>query len=169
MERKPVAFNYNLTEMTTLLNDPGFLLVSTNKNGVSNVMTISWGMIGIIWGRPIFQVLVRPSRYTYQFIEDSKVFTVNVPPPEYKRIVALCGSRSGRDIDKFKEYQIAVSPAHTVPSVTIDACPVVWECRVVHYNDVIPGQLDSAVEADCYGGTNYHRIYFGEIKGTYAA
>ncbi len=169
MERQTVEFSQNLSEMITRLNDPGFLLVSTKKTGVSNVMTISWGMIGIIWGKPIFQVLVRPSRYTYEFIEDSHVFTVNVPPPELKRWVAICGSKSGREIDKFGAYNIATSPAQHVPSITIDACPVIYECRVVHYNDVIPAQMDSAVEADSYGGHNYHRIYFGEILGTYAA
>lgn len=169
MERKPVEFTYKLTEMVTRLNDPGFLLVSTKKNGTSNVMTISWGMLGIIWGRPIFTVLVRPSRFTYEFIEDSGVFTVNVPPPELKRWVAICGSKSGRDIDKFGDYQVATSPARHVPTITIDACPVVYECRVVHHNDIIPAQMDAVVEADSYGGRDYHRLYFGEIVGAFAA
>jgi flavin reductase (DIM6/NTAB) family NADH-FMN oxidoreductase RutF len=52
--------------------------------------------------------------------------------------------------------------------VTIDACPMVYECRVLHHNDVIPAHLDGEIERRSYGGRDYHRIYFGEILGAYA-
>ena len=71
MERHEVPFTYQYERTMELLARPGLLLAATKRSGASNVMTIGWGTLGIIWGRKIFVVLVRPSRYTYQFIEDS--------------------------------------------------------------------------------------------------
>ncbi|NLV74860.1 MAG: flavin reductase family protein [Chloroflexi bacterium] len=169
MQRQSVPYDYQLVENLKLLMNPGLLLVSSKPDGTSNVMTIGWATVGIIWGKPIFQAWVRPSRYTYQFIEASQVFTVNVPSPKLRKWTAICGTKSGRDIDKFKDYNIATSPALHVPTITIDQCPMVYECRVVHHNDVIPAHLSDEIETSAYGGNDYHRIYFGEILGTYAA
>ncbi|MHB1294055.1 MAG: flavin reductase family protein [Anaerolineae bacterium] len=168
MQRVQVAWDYRLVDTLARLQSPGLLLASTKRSGESNVMTISWGQVGIIWNKPIFTVLVRPSRYTYEFIEDSGVFTLGVPTEEMRRWVAVCGARSGREMDKFAAYGIGATPGIQVPAVTLDPCPLVFECRVVHTNDLIPANLDHAIEADNYGGSNYHRLYFGEIMGAYA-
>ncbi len=119
--------------------------------------------------RPVFVVLVRPSRFTYSLIESSHEFIVNVPTAEMRRWVAFCGSHSGRDHDKFSEFGMTVTPGQHVHAVTIDACPMVYECRSIHYNDVIPNHLDSDIEKRSYGGSDYHRVYYGQILGTYAA
>jgi flavin reductase (DIM6/NTAB) family NADH-FMN oxidoreductase RutF len=169
MERKPVSFDDRLSKTLALLRNPGLLLASTKRSGDSNVMTIGWGTVGIIWGRPTFVVLVRPSRYTYEFIEDSGAFTVNVPTEDMRQWVSVCGTRSGRNLDKFAAYNMTVSPGQVVDAVTIDAAPMVYECKVVHSNDVVPANLSSEVEARSYGGHDYHRVYFGEILGAYAA
>lgn len=168
MERKQVPFDDRLSKTLARLRDPGLLLASTKRSGVSNVMTIGWGTVGIIWGRPTFVVLVRPSRYTYEFIEDSGLFTVNVPTEEMRRWVSVCGTRSGRHLDKLAAYNMTTSPGQMVDAVTIDAAPMVYECKVVHSNDVVPANLNSEVEARSYGGHDYHRVYFGEILGAFA-
>jgi flavin reductase (DIM6/NTAB) family NADH-FMN oxidoreductase RutF len=129
-------------------------------------MTIGWATVGVIWGLPIMVVLVRPSRYTYQFIEDSKVFAVNVPTPQMKEYVALCGSRSGRDLDKLA--QVSTSMGQVVNSVTIDTCPLVYECQVVHWNDVQPGNLGADIPSRAYPQGDFHRVYYGQILGTFA-
>jgi len=169
MKRERVPYDYKLQKTLALLANPGLLLTSAKPSGEANVMTIGWGTVGIIWERPIFMTLVRPSRYTYGFIEASRAFTVHVPTEEMRRWVGICGTRSGRDMDKFGDYGIATSPAQRVSGVTIDDCPMVYECRVVHYNDLIPAQLDPEIEAGSYGGSDYHRLYFGEILGAYAS
>jgi flavin reductase (DIM6/NTAB) family NADH-FMN oxidoreductase RutF len=168
MERVPVAYDYSLSKTLALLERPGLLLVSSDRSGRSNVMTIGWATIGVIWGKPIFVAMVRPSRFTYGLIEDSGVFTVNVPAPDMTRWVGICGSRSGRDMDKFAAYEGGTSPAQTVPTITIDGSPLVYECRVVHTNDLIPANLEAEKDAQFYGGSDYHRLYYGEITGAYA-
>lgn len=169
MERQNVTYDYKLSKTLGLLANPGLLLASTNKKGQSNVMTIGWATVGIIWGKQIMTVLVRPSRYTYRFIEDSGTFTVNVPSEELRKWVGFCGSRSGREVDKFAEFGISVTKGQTVNSVTIDPCPMVYECQVVHYNDVIPDHLTPEIEVGAYGGSDYHRLYYGQILGAYAS
>lgn len=72
-------------------SDPGLLLVGAKKNGDTNVMTIGWGFIGLMWRKNIFAVLVRPSRFTHEFLDDSSEFTVNVPSEGMAEIVARCG------------------------------------------------------------------------------
>lgn len=168
MERERVLYTHRLDKTLSLLSKPGLLLAATKRSGESNVMTIGWGTVGVIWGRPCFVVLVRPSRYTYEFIEDSGLFTVNVPSEELRKWVGICGSRSGRQVDKFGAYGITTSRGQDVQAVTIDACPMVYECRVVHYNDVAPAHLEPGIETASYGGADYHRLYYGEILGAFA-
>jgi flavin reductase (DIM6/NTAB) family NADH-FMN oxidoreductase RutF len=56
-----------------------------------------------------------------------------------------------------------------VAAATIDACPMVYECRVVHVNDMAPATLPPEIEVASYGGSNYHRYYYGEIVSAWAA
>ena len=169
MHRESVPYDHQLSKTLAALADPGLLLAATSRNGRSNAMTIGWGSVGIIWGLPVFIVLVRPSRFTYGIIEEAGEFTVNVPSPDLRRAVAICGSRSARDMDNFAELGLTVTPGQHVSTVTIDACPMVYECRSLHHNDVIPANLDASAEARFYGGKDYHRVYFGEILGAFAA
>ena len=169
MERKSIPFGSQFQETVATLNDGGLLLAATKPNGESNAMTIGWGSIGSIWGRPMFIVMVRPTRYTYQFIEASGEFTVNVPTPAMKEFTLYCGTKSGREGDKFARFQMSVTPGQKVQAVTIDACPLVYECRVVHKNDVLPTTLDPTIDSRFYPDRDYHRVYYGEILGAFAA
>jgi flavin reductase (DIM6/NTAB) family NADH-FMN oxidoreductase RutF len=169
MQRNAVPYDHQLSKTLATLSRPGLLLAATNREGRSNAMTIGWGTVGIIWGQPIFVAMVRPSRYTYGLIEDSQEFTINVPNELMNYWVGICGSRSGRDIDKFGQYDVATTPGQHVSAVTIDDCPLVYECRVMHHNDLIPANLLPEAEARFYGGQDYHRLYFGRILGTFAS
>jgi flavin reductase (DIM6/NTAB) family NADH-FMN oxidoreductase RutF len=166
MKRTEVVYTHQLGETLHRLAHGGLLLASTRADGVSNVMTIGWATVGVIWDLPVMVVMVRPSRYTYQFVEESKVFTVNVPTLGMKEYVSLCGTRSGRDVDKLA--QVATSAGQTVDSVVLDACPLVYECKVVHWNDIQPPNLDPAVRGRSYPQGDFHRLYYGHIVGTYA-
>lgn len=168
MDRREVRYTDVFDETIAMLGNGGLLLASTKRSSESNLMTIGWGTIGIIWSKAELVVLVRPSRYTYEFIEDSGEFTVNVPTPEMAKFVLFCGTNSGRDVDKLATFDIATTPGQKVSSITIDACPIVYECRVSHKNDVIPEELLGDIVPSYYSGGDFHRVYFGEIVGTYA-
>ena len=139
------------------------LLVSHGKEGLPNVMAIGWGTIGIIWQKPMFVVLVRPSRHTYKLIEETGEFTVNIVPRQLKEVVQYCGTVSGRDHNKFKEKQLTAIPSKKVKAPIIKECILHFECRVVHKNDLIPSELEKSIIPALYPKGDFHRVYFGEI------
>ena len=147
----------------------GVLLTSLDAGGRPNTMAIGWGTIGEIWGKPMFIVLVRPSRYTYQCIEATGDFTVNVAVSGMKDVVAYCGTVSGRDVDKFKEKGLTPLAGETVSSPIIKEFLINYECRVVHKNDIIPEELAGEIAASAYSAGDYHRVFFGEILATRVA
>ena len=150
------------------MREDGLLLVTQGKDGKPNVMTIGWGTIGAIWARPVFIVLVRPSRYTDTRLEEVGDFTVNVPPRELAAAVIRCGTVPGRDHDKFRESQLTPVPGREVRAPIIDECIVHYECRTLHRNDLAPDTLVQAVREGFYAAGDFHRIYFGEIVAAYA-
>jgi flavin reductase (DIM6/NTAB) family NADH-FMN oxidoreductase RutF len=168
MARSDVAFGDHFDEFCEGLRRDGLLLVSLDESGRANAMAIGWATLGIIWGREMCLVLVRPSRYTHGCIEATGDFTVNVPPPELAEQVLFCGTKSGRDHDKFAECGFTATPGREVKSPTIGECVLCYECTVVQKNDVIPEQFAPQVVRECYGAGDFHRVYYGEIVATYA-
>jgi flavin reductase (DIM6/NTAB) family NADH-FMN oxidoreductase RutF len=156
-----VAYTAYLTETLARLEDPGLLLVTAGADGRANAMTIGWATIGIIWGKKIMNVLVRPSRYTYTLLGQSDSFTVCVPAPAMRQAVEYCGQYSGRDGDKLAACNLALLPSLGVKTPALAGCPVIYECRVVHTNDVNPPTLARDITA--YPTGNFHRIFSGEI------
>jgi flavin reductase (DIM6/NTAB) family NADH-FMN oxidoreductase RutF len=167
MAKVEISTTDYLKETLEVMGRDGLLLVTSNPSGRPNVMTIGWGTIGQIWGRPIFVSLVRPSRYTYELIEKTGKFTINVPSRDLSDVVLFCGTVSGRDRDKFKERGLTAIPGRRVTAPIIEECVIHYECTVVHANDVLRDTLGSDV-ASSYPAGDYHRIYFGEILTAYA-
>jgi flavin reductase (DIM6/NTAB) family NADH-FMN oxidoreductase RutF len=150
------------------MQEEGLLLVTTGADGKPNVMTIGWGTIGSIWARPVFVVLVRPSRHSHSLMEQVSDFTVNVLPRELTTAANLCGSVSGREHDKFQEAQLTPIPSREVRSPIIRECVVHYECRTVNRVDMPPDALVLSLREQFYKKGDFHRIYFGEIVASYA-
>ncbi len=163
MPKKTVDYRDYVKETIKAFDESRVLLVSQGNEGLPNVMAIGWGTIGIIWRKPIFVVLVRPSRHTYKLIEETGEFTVNIVPPKLKEVVPYCGTVSGRDYDKFKEKQLTTIPSKKVKPPIIKECILHFECRAVYKNDLIPSELEKSIIPSLYAKGDFHRIYFGEI------
>jgi flavin reductase (DIM6/NTAB) family NADH-FMN oxidoreductase RutF len=168
MTKVPVRYGDYFAQTIQRMREDGLLLVTVGADGKPNIMTIGWGTIGSIWSRPIFIVLVRPSRHTYSRLEQVSDFTVNVPPRELAPAASYCGTVSGRDHDKFQELRLTPVPSREVHSPIIQECLVHYECRTLHRNDVVPAALAQAVRDESYPDGDFHRIYFGEIVAAYA-
>ncbi|MFC1806451.1 flavin reductase family protein [Planctomycetota bacterium] len=169
MARAPVTWTDFLPETMAALREPGCLLVSQAEEGKPNAMTIGWGTVGVIWGRPMFLVLVRHSRYTWRLLEAHDEFTVNVPPIELSEVAVVCGTQSGRDVDKFAECGLTAVAGQHVRVPVIAECAVHYECRTVHRSNVDPTHLATSVLDECYGHGDFHTIYYGHILGVTAA
>ena len=127
-----------------------------------NSMTVSWGAAGVLWGRPCVFVFVRPSRYTYEFMEKGDRFSLSLLPEGLHQKVAVFGSKSGRDCDKY-----AVSGAALGEDDGVKFCAeaeTVFLCKKIAAADITPQWfLDNGIDPDNYGGKNYHRMYIGEV------
>ncbi len=163
MQRLESPFeNFNITARA--LEGPGILLM-TGKQG--NPMTIGWAQLGVIWGKPVLTVLVRPSRFSHGLLEGLGEFAVNVLPLTQKKNLALCGSRSGRDTDKVSlcGFHLKAGEMITVPSC--EESELIYECRLLAKQELPPqGILSEAVQGYYLQG-DYHTLYHGEILGTY--
>lgn len=168
VEKVEINYTDYLKETIDKLRMPGLLLASADAAGKPNAMTIGWGIIGIIWGKPVFVVLVRPSRYTYNLIERSGDFTVNVPSIDMSEIVSYCGTKSGRDHDKFTEKKMTAKPGNTVKSPIIEECVIHYECSIIHKNEVLKDKLADNIVYSAYPKGDFHAIYYGEILSAYA-
>jgi flavin reductase (DIM6/NTAB) family NADH-FMN oxidoreductase RutF len=141
------------------------LLLMTGTQG--NPMTIGWASIGRAWGRPTMTIYVRPSRFSFSLLEGLPEFTVNVPTKEHSKAVAICGTKSGRDMDKIARCGFLLGSSESISVPYIYECPIHYECKVVHKNDVVPADLDPGIVRKQYPIGDFHRVYFGEIMGVF--
>jgi len=169
MVREKVSTFKYVRRMNELLPGNGVILVSQGRGGKPNAMTIGWGFLGTIWSRPVCVVAVRNSRYTHDLMEEERDFTVCLPGKGMAKVLDFLGNKSGRDHDKIKEAKLTFRKGISVSTPYIEECPVHIECTTVFKTDMSPGQLDAAIEKEMYKTPDYHTIYFGEVKGVYAA
>lgn len=163
MPKKEVDYARYVPQLVEAFGSGGALLTSVDENGKANPMTIGWGTIGIIWSRKLCTVMVRPSRYTYQCIEATGDFTVNLPYPELRSVADFCGTRSGRDYDKFEECNITPHQSADITSPGINECGVIWECKVMYHNDIDTDDMLPELTKMVYPGGDIHRIYYGLV------
>lgn len=131
-----------------------------------NVMVASWGFVGVMWGKKVFVAPVRDSRYTKVMLDKTGEFTVSVPAAgTMKKEIAFCGSKSGRDYDKWAETGMKKKAAKVVGTCLVEGCERYFECRVL---GVLPmGDMDLSAVEEWYPTGDKHNFYFGEIVAEY--
>lgn len=163
MEKR--AYLENADEVMAKITKGAFLTVRAGDD--VNTMTIGWATIGFIWQRKVFMVAVRDSRYTFQLLEKSDNYTVTVPADTtYKDAVMFCGTKSGRDYDKFKQCNLRQKQAIHVDSPIIDIPGIHYECKIIYKSAMDSALLDNTLEK-LYPQKDYHTLYFGEILACY--
>ena len=147
-----------------LLEKGAFLTVGVN--GVLNTMTVGWGMMGVCWRKPVLMVAVRNSRHTFQLMEQADNFTVSMPSGNLRDEIFYCGTKSGKDVDKFAECGLRTAKSQTVSSPIIDTAGIHLECRLIYKTPMDPACLAQAQQS-LYPHKDYHTLYFGEISACY--
>ncbi len=132
------------------------LLVSMDKEGKANVMTLLWKTIGELWMIPVITVAVAPNRYTFQLLTKGiREFTVNIPSEKSSRVLDICGSLSGRNTNKFEKAKLVQVAGKKTKVPTIEGCDLMYECQIVHETD--SGQMAG------------HHLFYGKILKAYAS
>lgn len=152
---------------------PGGILLTTAADDKVNSMVIGWGMLGIEWGKPVFIAYVRQSRYTKELLDKNGEFTVNIPLEDLnKQILSVCGTKSGRDMDKLAQLGLTAVPGQTVSVPALKELPLTLECKVIYQQDQVLADIDAQSRARYYAeGTanaqDYHTAYYGQITQAY--
>ena len=165
MKRKVNVWDY-AGQIVQAMN-PG-ILATTKANDHVNTMTIGWGTLGIEWSRPVFILFVRESRYTKQMLEENAEFTINVPLGEFdKKILAYCGTKSGRDTDKIADLGLTLEEGEQISVPGIKELPLTLECKVIYKQDQDPKAVNEEATARYYPEGDYHTAYYGQIMAAY--
>ncbi|EXG87621.1 Flavin reductase like domain-containing protein [Lacrimispora sphenoides] len=175
MKKEIEVFDYTNEIMKALKTG---VLLTTKADDKVNSMTISWGTLGIEWSRPIFTVFVRENRFTKFQLEKNPEFTINIPYGDFdKKILGVCGTKSGHSTDKIKELNLTLETPNTISVPGIKELPLTLECRVVYKqkqdeheiteeyrNAFYPQDVDSSFHG---ANKDFHTAYYGEILSAY--
>ena len=139
-----------------------WMLITAGPLSGFNTMTASWGALGVLWNRDCAFIVVRPTRFTFEFMERSTHFTLSFFGKEHRAALNFCGSHSGRVVDKCASTGLV--PVETSPGcVAFEQARLVMECRKIYFQDLDPRKfLDVSIQEN-YPERDYHRMYVGEI------
>jgi flavin reductase (DIM6/NTAB) family NADH-FMN oxidoreductase RutF len=153
---------YKIDESVFRMIGKDWMLITSGNMQSYNMMTASWGNLGILWNKPIASVFVRPQRYTYEFLEKNEFFTLTFFDHKYRSLLNKLGSESGRNTNKMNiEGLDAVGTNHN--AVFFQQSRLVMECRKVYYADINPDHFLDKTIAGMYPNNDFHRMYIGEI------
>ena len=138
----------------------GCLLTSGSINDF-NTMTIGWGMIGTIWRKKTFIVYVKPTRYTYNYMENNDYFTVTFFKEKYKEEMVYLGTKSGRDTNKVKDVNF--HPLEIDNGVTFKEAYCTILCKKYYYTVIDKNNIPEEAVDRYYKDNSLHRVYYGEI------
>lgn len=144
------------------LFDKDWMALAVGKEGDMNAMTISWGGMGELWGRPVVTVYVSSSRYTHSFMERYGYFTVTGFPEDKRSILQYIGTHSGRDGDKIKNA--GLTPEYTeLGNPIFKEANLAIECKTIYSAPFIPERIDKDASHIYDNGMGIHTMYIGEI------
>lgn len=153
-------------ELLGQLRQGAFLVVKAGEK--VNIMTISCGSLGFTWMKPTFTVMIRYSRYTHTLMENAYSFAVSFPlKGQLKTELNICGTASGRDIDKAKECNLSLKEGCLNGTMIVDECDLHLECKIIYKNPVDKTGLDKEIRESIYSNADYHVFYIGEIVRAY--
>jgi flavin reductase (DIM6/NTAB) family NADH-FMN oxidoreductase RutF len=143
-----------------------WMLVTAGTLQKFNTMTASWGTVGVLWNKPIAICFIRPTRFTYSFINDAAVFTLSFFHASERRILNFCGSKSGRNVDKISETGLTPLLTENM-AIGFMQSRLCIECRKIYADDLNPDKfLVPEIETN-YPKRDYHRFFIGEIMNCY--
>jgi len=141
--------------------DREWALLTAGDSRDFNMMTISWGGLGTIWGKPVATVYVRTTRHTHEYLDREDFFTISFYPDEYKELLGTLGRKSGRDMDKIHDSGLKVKPLSK--SVTFEEAKMTLVCRKLFRQPLDPARITDEKVRAFYEGDALHDMYIGEV------
>ena len=157
-EIKPEELNFN---PFTRIGSDWMLLPEGTEDKFKN-MTASWVGAGVFWGKPAVTCYIRPQRYTKEFVDKEELFSVSFLKDGHRDALKLCGSVSGRDLDKIKEAGLTPVFIDGVPA--FEEADTILICRKMFRTSMNPADfIDKDADSKFYPEKDYHDMYIAEI------
>ena len=144
----------------TLINKDWMLITAGNQDK-HNTMTASWGGVGELWDKYVSTIYIRPQRYTLEFVEREDFYSLCFFGPEYRQALSLCGSKSGRDVDK--DAATGLTPRFDQAAPYYEQARLVFICRKLYKQDMTEEAFLDKSLLDKWYDNDLHRMFIGEI------
>ena len=156
-----------INPFTMFLSEWGLVGAGTPER--RNAMTIGWGTLGILWGKPVAIVFIRPQRFTKEFVEQNEKFSVSFYPAEYRKALEILGTKSGRDGDKIAES--GLTPFFSDGTIGFEEAHTLLICRKLFGGQQFEASkfIDLNLAGKMYPDRDYHYLFVGEIEKVYVS
>lgn len=138
-----------------------WMLVTAGDNNAYNMMTASWGFAGEMWGNDSVIAMVRPQRYTMDFINNNEYFTLSFYG-DNKDIHKICGSKSGRDVDK--TALTGLTPVFSDNTVYFNEARLVLVCKKQYVGRLNEENFVDKEPLKWYENKDFHYMIVGKIE-----
>lgn len=140
-----------------------WMLVTAKKDNQVNTMTASWGGLGVMWGRDVVYTVIRPQRFTKEFIDSSTHFSLSFYDNNYRDTLSYLGKVSGRDEDKISKSGLTIAEELDTPyfeeAKLVLICKKMFAQPLGEYNFLDPSLIEK-----WYPNKDYHQLYIAEIE-----
>ncbi len=154
-----MTMNLNIDIFNKL--DKEWALLTAGTKDHFNTMTVSWGAMGTIWGKPAVTVYVRDSRHTLKYMRENEYFTLSFYPSEFKKDLGILGSKSGKDGDKVALTQL--TPVEVEKSMSFEEAEITIICRKRFEQKLEKDNIPEDVQEHYYADHDYHNMFIGEV------
>ena len=140
-----------------------WLLVTAEKDGKANTMTASWGGVGVMWGRNVAFIVIRPQRYTKEVVDKAETFSLSFFGDCFRDMLTYMGTTSGRNEDKIAQSGLTVLYDGKTPY--FEEATAVMLCKKMYAQKMSPDCfIDLAAREKWYPEKDYHTLYIAEIE-----
>lgn len=139
-----------------------WMLVSAAKDGKANTMTASWGGFGVMWNKEVVFVVIRPQRYTKEFVDQADLLSLSFFDESYKKDLSYLGKVSGRDEDKIAKTQLTLKIEENTPFFE-EAETVIFTKKLYVQPMDSKFLLEQEIDSRWYPEHDYHYLYIAEI------
>lgn len=139
-----------------------WMLVTAEKDGKANTMTASWGGMGVMWGKNVVFTVIRPQRYTKEFIDAADSYSLSFYDEQYRDQLSYLGKVSGRDEDKIAKAGLTLMHRQNTPC--FEEAKLTMICKKLFAQPYLPESFTDTATCDrCYPLADYHTLYIAEV------
>lgn len=163
MEFREISTSEINENVFDMIGKKWMLVTAAKSEQEVNTMTASWGGLGIMWGKPVAFIFIRPQRYTKEFIESSDTLSLTFFDESYRKMLSYMGSVSGKDEDKISKAGLNVRFDDKTPY--FEEAETVLKVKKLYAQDMGAEFLvDKEINDKWYPADDWHTMYVCEIE-----